>query len=350
MLLSWLLPAMTLLAVSFLLALPFTGLAPLWATRAATSILLSAAAALVVLINAAYQDGDNPPGPIRSWSGRIAAFLLTPLAALAGYALYLRVAQYGLTPDRIYAAALLTIGGCYAVAYTLGAFWPRWLKPLEIGNIASAFVVLGVAVALFTPIADPARLSVDNQMARLRSGIVRPDQFDVAFLRFEGAGYGQNALAQLRGDQSSEAARRLAARAQRVASLRNEWEARDERITVPPTVRMYPEGARLPEGFTDKSPYGLSSICARQTCEGFLVDLTGDGRDELVVGINIFFVFTQTSNGEWQQLGTMALTGDQRADMEAGRVRAVPSELSDIMIGDDRVIVQRSGPFIAGSD
>src|SRR5262245_40415863 len=96
-LLSWLLPVMTLITVAFLLALPFTGLEPLWSTRRATVILLAAAAALVFLINDAYQDGEveNAVAAIVRYSGSLAALALAPVVALAAYGLALRVGQYG---------------------------------------------------------------------------------------------------------------------------------------------------------------------------------------------------------------------------------------------------------------
>jgi hypothetical protein len=49
MLLSWLLLVMTVLAAGFLAALPFTGLQALWETGNATSLVLAAAAALIIL-------------------------------------------------------------------------------------------------------------------------------------------------------------------------------------------------------------------------------------------------------------------------------------------------------------
>ena len=58
-LLTWLLPLMTVLAVGFIATLPFTGLSPLWSTRFATQLLLTVAAALVILINVAYQGGSQ---------------------------------------------------------------------------------------------------------------------------------------------------------------------------------------------------------------------------------------------------------------------------------------------------
>ena len=84
MLLSWLLLLMTVLAAGFLAALPFTGLQGLWETGSATALVLSAAAALIILINTAYQDGraDNLPPAVLRVTVRVAAVLLTPLVII----------------------------------------------------------------------------------------------------------------------------------------------------------------------------------------------------------------------------------------------------------------------------
>ncbi|MCC7347242.1 MAG: DUF4153 domain-containing protein, partial [Variibacter sp.] len=102
-LLSWLLPLMAALTAAFLLALPFTGLEPLWNTRRATHVLLAAAAALVFLLNAAYQDGaaETPLARILRYAEMVAAVALVPLVAISAYGLTLRVQQYGWTPERI---------------------------------------------------------------------------------------------------------------------------------------------------------------------------------------------------------------------------------------------------------
>ena len=172
-LLSWLLPVLTLLTVAFLSALPFTGLEPLWSTRSATFILLTAAVALVFLINNAYQDGgpERQVGAVVRYSGTIAAFTLVPLVALAAYGLSLRVDQYGWTPDRIIVLACIVVAACCALGYALAAVLRGpWLRSIEPTNILAALVVLAALLALTTPIADPARLSVADQVARLESG------------------------------------------------------------------------------------------------------------------------------------------------------------------------------------
>jgi hypothetical protein len=346
-LLSWLLPAMTGLAAAFFLALPFQGLEPLWATRAATTILLSAAATLVVLVNAAYQDGLNPPNAILRWSAMIASVLMTPLAMLAAYALYLRIDQYGLTPERIYAVALLLIGACYAVSYAIGAFAKQWMKTLEIGNIVSAVVVMVVAIALFTPIADPARLAVDDQMRRLASGRVSAEDFDVAFLRFNGARYGEAALRRLRDDGSSEESRALGRRAQAALAMRNRYEAR-ERVntpTQPLVIIMHPDGAELPEGFAAGQVEDLlSRVCSDQMrpCHGYLADFNSDGVNELVAGQHRANLWVYRKVGEsWFQAGSVNLPDGAEEAMRRGEYRIVPAEIGDLMVGDQRVRMQR---------
>jgi hypothetical protein len=191
-LLAWLSPLMVVIAAGFLATLPFTGLAPLWGTKAATALLLSAAAALVALINAAYQDGVEPPHLVPRLAARIASLLLIPIVVLAAYALWLRIGQYGLTPDRVFAAAYLVVAAGFTVGYAVAALRPgAWMKTLEPTNLIMAAVSVLLLIALFTPIADPARLSVGSQVKRLETGKVAPEKFDFQFLRFEGGVYGR---------------------------------------------------------------------------------------------------------------------------------------------------------------
>lgn len=200
MLLSWLLLVMTVLAAGFVLALPFTGLKGLWDTGSATSLVLAAAAALIVLINAAYQDGrseNRPPLPLRL-AVQAASLLLVPLIALAFWGLALRIGQHGLTPERIIALACALVGAVFAGGYALAALraflgrdrWMRLLEPTTLADAALAFLLI---LALFSPLLDPARLSVADQVARLERGAVTPERFDYAFLRWESGKAGQAA-------------------------------------------------------------------------------------------------------------------------------------------------------------
>ena len=213
--LAWLLPVMTVIGVGFLLALPFTGLEPLWSTRRATSILLTATAALILLINAAYQDGnaETPVARLMRYASVVATFVLPPLVALAGYGLWLRVSQYGWTPERITAVACVTVAACYAGGYAVAIVLPRArVRGLESTNVFTSLVILAVLLALFTPIADPARIAVADQVARLESGEISPDKFDFAFLRFQSGRYGRQALERLKRKEDGPDALRIRSR------------------------------------------------------------------------------------------------------------------------------------------
>src|SRR5450830_1253291 len=93
-LMSWILPVAVVLVTGFLCTLPFTGLEALWETRHATSDLLVTAAVLLVLINAAFQNGEAIVAlPLRV-GARTAAILILPVVMVGIYALGLRVIQY----------------------------------------------------------------------------------------------------------------------------------------------------------------------------------------------------------------------------------------------------------------
>ena len=344
-LLSWLLPVMALIAVAFLAALPFTGLDVLWRTRSAAGLLLSAAAALVFLTNATYQDGSRDAGAPRSlqWAGRAAALALIPLVAISAYALGLRIAQHGLTPERIIAAACTLVAACYALGYGAAAVRRGpWLKLLERTNIVTALVILAVLLVLFTPIADPARISVEDQVHRLETGRIAPDKFDYAFLRFDGARYGKEALERLKTRTQGPGAGEIRSRAADALHL-------EERPpSTPPVtpganlasiVTTYPKGSVFPDDFRV-----TSQNCTRleDRCKAFLLDLNGDNVPELLLqsGWNIE-VFQHRPEGGWDKVGDLVspygCDGDVRSKaLEEGRYSTVSPIWNDLMIDGSR--------------
>ena len=182
-LLSWLAVLFAAILTAFLAALPFTGLEPLWDTKRATVLLLNAAATMILLINAAFQAGDPPRSRFMRAIVRLSALPLAGVVALAAIGLWLRVDQYGWTPARVVAGAEWIIVAFYAAGYLAAALSPgAWMALIKPVNIAGALIVAAILLGLMTPVADPARLSVADQIARLETGRVEPDDFDFAFL------------------------------------------------------------------------------------------------------------------------------------------------------------------------
>ena len=349
-LLSWLLLVITVLVAGFLAALPFTGLTGLWETGSATALVLASAAALIILINTAYQDGrdDNLPPLALRIAARVAAVLLVPLIGIAFWGLALRIGQHGLTPDRIVAAACAVVGAVYAGGYAFAAlapFWRRqpWMQPLERTNVVAAVLSVGLIVALFSPLLDPARLSVADQTARLQRGAVKADAFDYAFLRFESGRAGEAALARLAASPNPEIARRAkdAQRAENSYDLRRDTDPRiPPRATV---IATWPATTPLPADFVKPVVAGDPRYgCNRATdCLATFIDLNGDGRTEILLADNWRFHLFAETDGVWKPVGAFVNDlcpghggADPREMIRTGQLRPTPPTWPSLSLGE----------------
>jgi hypothetical protein len=346
-LLAWLLPLMALIAAAFLLTLPFTGLEPLWKTKSATAILLVADAFLILLANAAYQDGTETTAAVLRWAARLAGVLLVPITVLAAYGLSLRIGQYGLSPDRIIAAACVLVAAGYAIGYAVAAVRPgAWMRTLEATNITMAFVVIAVLLALCTPVADPRRLSVEDQVARLHAGKVKPEAFDYAFLRFQGGRIGREALIALGKDRNAA----FNAPAAKALSATSPYELSkgDDRPSAKAVaeIHVYPKGRVLPESFLKQNGgWKLRSTCvySPETCAITLLDIDEDGIDEVLVWNGSVVEIVKVQDGLWRQVGSASDCGGGKVDeaFKSGDIRlAPPVARRDILVGGLRLQVQ----------
>jgi hypothetical protein len=361
-LLSWLLPLMALLGAAFVVALLFTGLAPLWSTRRATSILLVAAAALIFLVNAAYQDGraETRAVAILRYASRLAALVLVPLVALAAYGVGLRIAQYGWTPERITALACDIVAACYGLGYFAAALrWTNsaWLEPT---NIFTSMIIVGVLLALSTPVADPARISVADQLSRLRAGTEKPEHFDFGFLRFRAGRYGVQALEQLAARTEGPQASIIAERANQALHARNIWEI-GRAASQPPTTPaerglritvVFPNGATLPEGFVQQDWNAIqlrwklpNCLVSDIRCDAILTDLDGDGQPEILLlnrptGVAAAFK-KGLADTSWIYLGavTNADCFGVRNALLAGQFETAQPAFKDIIANGQRLFI-----------
>ncbi len=360
MLLSWLMPVMTLITAAFILALPFAGVGRLWDEGYGTSLMLAAAAALIILINAAYQDGepDGAPPVVLQWAARIAGVLLVPLIGLALWGLALRIGQHGLTPERIIAAACVLVGAVHAVGYAFAAVKPGpWMRPLERTNIIGGVVAVVGILALFTPLADPARLSVADQMRRLETGRVSAEEFDYAFLRFDAGRSGRAALDRLAESDDPEVARRA-----------GETQTVEDRYQVSPTesprpqnirIEVNPAGTTLPPAFLEQvAEYDwFIQLCTEDNvCQARMRDMDGDGTDEILIayashrsGVSLFKL---EGDGQWMEWADYrapddtACNGediDPRNALREGRLETVDPLFPDLVV--DGVRIRPQGVF-----
>jgi Domain of unknown function (DUF4153) len=367
-LLAWLLPLMALLTWAFLLALLFTGLEPLWSTKKATALLLTAAAVLVFLINAAYQDGQPAtlgPALIRQ-TRRAAALALLPLVALAGYALMLRVGQYGWTPERVVAAAVIAVAATYAIGYAIAvARGGVALTGLETTNFTAAYVILAALFVLLTPLADPARLAVADQVHRLKAGIVAPDDFDYAFLHFRSFRFGQEALKDLAALKEGPNAAVVAKKANDALANKSPWQRMPAKPATAATRLanikvVHPQGQALPDSFVQQDwapvpslPPLPACLTAKGECVALLTDLDGDQQPEIlltVVPYGATTVFKASDEKRWSAVGSLANAHCRgvREALAAGKIATLPAApFKDVEVNGQRLrVVEACAPPI----
>ncbi|NYH26894.1 DUF4153 domain-containing protein [Paraburkholderia bryophila] len=359
-LLSWLLLVLVVIVGGFLASLPFTGLGLLWATRSATWILLGVAALKIVLVNVVFKGGpgSNPAPRVLRVCMRIACLMLPVLVVLATYALALRIDQYGLTPPRILACAGTFVAYFYAIGYAWAAFSrDDTLARIAPVNVITAWISVAVLIAVFTPLADPARLSVDSQIDRLLANKIAAEKFDYDFLRYRSTRYGVQALVRLQGETNTPNAatiRELSTQAARQPARSTLGVAQPDAATLALTIVSRTPGQSVPASF-------LSTDWGRVTrkwmlptclnfgaikCDAYLVDLTGDHKTNVVLfqnGGNIGFVFDQASDGGWALLGKFSIAPDCAAFRDAlakGTFQLVEPRLRDIQVNGQRVEVE----------
>jgi len=242
----------------FLIALPFTGLQPLWeATKSTTPILLACAVGALLLVNAVIGNGgdDAPRNRVLRWAALVLAVAILPLVGIAVIATGLRIGQYGFTPERLWGLTFVVIASVVAVAYLVSVIRGRggWAERVRPANLHLAMIVCGVALLLATPLVSFNAISTRDQIARLESGKVSPDKFDWAALAFDFGEPGRAALERLKSSGNA-VIRRTAID---IAKKESRWEigqaqpdpaprlaALDKRLRIVPAPVPLPAGLR----------------------------------------------------------------------------------------------------------
>lgn len=200
--------------VLFLLAMIVSGPDVLWqATRSATPVLLSCAAGAFVLANAIVRDDDTgmTTNPVMRVTSLVLALSLLPLTFFAAISMGTRVSAHGLSPERLWALVAIAVACAYGLAYLVAALRGRlkgWRALLRRANLNLAAGVSVVALLLALPILDFGAISTSNQLARLESGKVSPEDFDYTALRWDLGEAGEKALAKLAASGNAEIAKR----------------------------------------------------------------------------------------------------------------------------------------------
>lgn len=358
-LLSVLNPVFLLLAATFLVALVAGGFERFSSIISASATLLSLIAFGILLINAVLRDGSPEQQPNRLL--QISTMVLLPVllcfCGFAYYALKLRVADYGLTPERIWLAIATGILTIYSIIYVASlAFRGRWATVCRSANTFVALGVAAVALLTQTPLADPYLLSAKSQYSRLVDGNADPERFDFGYLKFDLGQPGLEALSRIQA-ASGEADRMVVeAKLAQLAEATNYWEWQQKQRGANDTnrlailqdrerVRRVPQSLELSDEveFARMESYDLPlqncSVTKGHDCLITAIDLTDQPGKELVFasrfeGAGELYLL-ERRDGTWHS--EFLRPFDEQHDiwpaLSSGDVSAVPSDHRDLRIG-----------------
>jgi len=181
-LLRLLVPVVLAVLVVFIAALPFRGLSGLFGELSVAATLLAMTAAAATLITSAVDQDDHGATEhdlMRRATQGLALVLPVP-AVLGAVAVGLRVAQYGWTPDRLFAASVAALAIGYGALYT-GAILrgDGWMGRIRAANTGMALALIGLSALWLTPVLNPEAISARNLLARVETGRTAPDAVDL---------------------------------------------------------------------------------------------------------------------------------------------------------------------------
>jgi hypothetical protein len=352
--LSVLAPVLAAGLVLFVLALPFTGLQPLWdKTSATTPILLIAIIGAFLLANAVV--GNAPEEEAKGKAVRLSAMALAavmaPLALVAAISTWLRIEQYGFTPERLWAIVFVTVvlAVSFTYAWTVARGRLGWSARVRPANVRLALGISAFALLLATPIVNFGAISTRDQVARLQSGKVKPEEFDWAALRFDFGPSGRAALERIRAAGPAE----LRALASQALATKDRWAAaerhRASRVSsqLARTLRVVPRAAPVPGPL--RLAISQSNACQFGPCT--LVWSPG-AREAVAVGIPCeacqaaVVRLILDPKGLWQVLpaggpdmvtGTAPDPAAQRRAVEAGAVEVRTIQRRQVFLGGQPV-------------
>ena len=308
-------PVLAVGLLLFLVILPFQGVSLLWqATKHTTPILLFCIAIALILANAVL--GDDRDNEARSillrWGAMGLGLAMLPLALIAAISTAKRIHQYGLTPDRLWAATFVIIAIACALAYLVALLrgrqrWGDYVRP---ANLRLAFAVCAVALVLATPLAAFGTLSAHDQMARIRDGRTPPDRIDYRALAFDMGKAGRHALEKLRDGDANPDIRKFARKA---LAATNRWDVDEPHAHPQPDIlsaktQILPVGAVVPPKLWDAIPEanGCSQADRERRCvirlweDRGVAAVLSDACAYRNCGVETLILFRQ-ADGSWGQ-------------------------------------------------
>lgn len=373
-----LLPLLSFFALIFIFSLPFTGIDALtdkWSS--ATTLLTTMSLLLALLVNAIYlsSDGiDKKPYPNLIRYIINGSLLVLPIyAILSTYYLGQRIVQYGWTPDRLRASVIVGLSLCLTLAYASAVVRKNniWLHSLGSINKKIMWLIAVAVVLCNSPIIDPYRISVNDQINRYSTGKVSPDDLDLVMLRFDSGRRGNDALQALRSDVKFVSDPRRKLKLEKTLMQTTRWGSYgddDKKTYAAFTAEIARKNIQLAAGTPSPESTWWESLpkdigreehiddcyLMANACVVTTLDLNNDGNKEPILcnfsdPKEAFCQIYAQQAGKWHVVSRINFDDDVTKDkldstkikdaILNGQLKAVPKEWSDIQIQDTTVHV-----------
>lgn len=360
-------PFVLIVLLVFLAMVPVRGLTALFGALSTGGSLMAAGLGAVALVSIVVDKGDldGPSRGVLYISARILAGLVILLGGLSVAAVWMRVGQYGWTPERVSAAAVagVVVGyGCaYALALLRGA---RWRAGVRNGNFVMALVMIALAAAWMNPWLTPESISVRSQLARLDPE-ADAERFPLWEMAHDWGHSGETGIAALEAVAGPRMTARLALLGRstsRYEFTRGIANPDAERARVAELLPVLPQGRSIGAPFFEiletrgDLATTLEQDCAAQTPQGhracllIYADVLAalQGEEMLLLrGDNTPILFTQTGEDRsgyfrprfWSL--PEGVDGFQAIDLFwRDGVRLVPSRDQEFSLGGGRIVPQ----------
>ncbi|MCK5725333.1 MAG: DUF4153 domain-containing protein [Thiotrichaceae bacterium] len=257
------------IVILFAISLPFTWQS-LFTNSSTSIILLSLVAVSIVFLNT-WVDGTQEDDKNRIFMAQI--ILLPFLSLLSVVAVILRINQYGLMPNRILALSVAVVLSLYTISYAYQLLKQRghWRKGITLTNPILAVISLVVLIALISPVLDPVRLSVNNQLDRLKNNITSIEDFDFSALKYRLGKDGKNAIKEILEWKDHLHYQKIKQNASSIA-VKNK-----EKVMLTLLDETPPYFEKL------KKNYSAYDCNSKNKCFVTMMDMDRDGKKEVVV-------------------------------------------------------------------
>lgn len=330
--------------------------------------LLWLIAVMVLLLNAAYRDGEVER-PYPRWIA-LALRFVTPLTLIismtALYALHVRAREYGLTVGRVWALVVAGSAASYSIGYTIAAFGKGiWMQGIARVNVIVALALIVTVSLALTPVLSPDRLSANSQYQFALNGPTGADADSSArtrtafhYLRFDAGQYGLRklqALAEIKDNPRAEAIRK---QAEALLAQKSPWDRTlilADLETRLAKMSIYPAGvldAQLKvlilANLRDPNQGFINPSRSDETWAGLYVDLNHDQQPDFVLLTPLKSLVYVRRDAQWQLRGELSSVNatswkDVLQDLRAGNVSTQLPEWSQLSVGARKYVVVDSG-------